>query len=306
MIQQLSAILFILLPLFVGFCISFSNKKYMIALNRIINFTVNIILLLIGVSLSHLSNANIALIKIPIYAAIFLCITLIVNGFCIAIFDKYFPWKHLQQSESCEKTNSFIWQDTVKQLGIVAIGWSLGKLFPPLISLMEGAINYLLMLLLLLIGIQLRSSGIKLHQVLLNKRGVVLAILSVIATLIGAIIAGMIIGIPILQSLALGSGFGWYSLSGSVLTHAYGAFWGTVALLNDLGREIFALIFIPTLMKRYPSVAISTGGATAIDFTLPTILRSGGVMAVPFAVSYSFIINVLSPILMIVFSGKVI
>ena len=306
MTQQLTSIFFILLPLFVGFCISLSNKKYIIALNRIINFIVNIILLLIGVSLSQLSNTDISLIKIPLYASIFLCITLVANGFCIAIFDKYFPWEYLQKSESHEKTSYFIWQDTVKQLLIVAIGWLLGKLFPSITYLMEGAINYLLMLLLLLIGIQLRSSGIKIHQVLLNKRGVVLAILSIIATLIGAIIAGMIIEIPIFQSLALGSGFGWYSLSGSVLTHAYGAFWGTVALLNDLGREIFALIFIPTLMKRYPSVAISTGGATALDLTLPTILRSGGVMAAPFAVSYSFIINVLSPILMIIFSGRVV
>ena len=40
----------------------------------------------------------------------------------------------------------------------------------------------------------------------------------------------------------MSSGYGWYSLSGIVITSAYGAQWGSVALLNDLLRELFALL----------------------------------------------------------------
>ena len=45
--------------------------------------------------------------------------------------------------------------------------------------------------------------------------------------------------------LALASGFGWYSLSAIVMTDAYGAVWGSVALFNDLLREFVALACIP-------------------------------------------------------------
>jgi uncharacterized membrane protein YbjE (DUF340 family) len=104
------------------------------------------------------------------------------------------------------------------------------------------------------------------------------------------------------KGLALASGFGWYSLSGIVMTEAYGPVWGSVALLNDLAREFFALAFIPMLMRRHPSAAVGVGGATSLDFTLPVIQSSGGLAVVPLAISFGFIINVLAPVLMVVFS----
>ena len=104
------------------------------------------------------------------------------------------------------------------------------------------------------------------------------------------------------KGLALSSGYGWYSLSGIVMTAAYGPVWGSVALVNDLAREFFALVFIPLLMRQHPSAAVGSGGATSLDFTLPVIQSSGGIEAVPLAISFGFIVNVVSPILMVVFS----
>ena len=109
--------------------------------------------------------------------------------------------------------------------------------------------------------------------------------------------------IALAQGLAMSSGYGWYSLSGIVITSAYGAQWGSVALLNDLLRELFALLFIPMIMRRFPSAAVGIGGATSLDFTLPVIQQSGGLAAVPVAISFGFIVNVVSPILMVVFSA---
>lgn len=87
------------------------------------------------------------------------------------------------------------------------------------------------------------------------------------------------------------------------MTSAYGAQWGSVALLNDLLRELFALIFIPMLMRRFPSAAVGVGGATSLDFTLPVIQQAGGLAVVPVAISFGFIVNVLSPFLMVVFAA---
>ncbi|ECE0941662.1 DUF340 domain-containing protein, partial [Salmonella enterica subsp. enterica] len=84
---------------------------------------------------------------------------------------------------------------------------------------------------------------------------------------------------------------------------AYGAVWGSVALLNDLLREFMALLFIPTLIGKYPTTAVGLGGVTTMDFTLPIIQSSGGNEVVPLAMSFGFLVNIISPVLMVVFSS---
>ena len=106
-----------------------------------------------------------------------------------------------------------------------------------------------------------------------------------------------------LSGMTLALGFGWYSLSAIVMTDAYGAIWGSVALFNDLIREFFALIFIPVFMRKYPSASVGLGGATSLDFTLPIIQQSGGLKVVSLAISFGFIINIVAPVLMVLFSS---
>jgi hypothetical protein len=138
---------------------------------------------------------------------------------------------------------------------------------------------------------------------LINKRGVQTSVLITLSGLCGGLLfAALLPDVSWSKGLALASGFGWYSLSGIVMTEAYGPVWGSVALLNDLAREFFALAFIPMLMRRHPSAAVGVGGATSLDFTLPVIQSSGGLAVVPLAISFGFIINVLAPVLMVVFS----
>ena len=157
---------------------------------------------------------------------------------------------------------------------------------------------------MLLVGVQLGSSGITLRKVLINRRGVETFVLITVSGLIGgALFALLMPGVKLTQGLALASGFGWYSLSGIVMTGAYGPIWGSVALVNDLAREFFALMFIPLLMRRHPSAAVGVGGATSLDFTLPVIQNSGGLAVVPLAISYGFVINVAAPFLMVFFSS---
>ena len=54
-------------------------------------------------------------------------------------------------------------------------------------------------------------------------------------------------------------------------------------------------------MRRHPSAAIGYGGATALDFTLPVIQKSGGITVVPVAIVSGFILSLLGPILILGF-----
>ena len=79
------------------------------------------------------------------------------------------------------------------------------------------------------------------------------------------------------ECMAVGSGFGYYSLSSIFITEYKGAQLGTIALLSNIIREIIALLFAPFFAKYFGKLSpISVGGATTMDTTLPIILRFSG------------------------------
>ena len=77
--------------------------------------------------------------------------------------------------------------------------------------------------------------------------------------------------------MAVGAGFGYYSLSGILITGSKGAELGTVALLSNIIRELLTLLGAPLLARWFGSLApIAAGGATTADTTLPVITRTCG------------------------------
>ena len=81
----------------------------------------------------------------------------------------------------------------------------------------------------------------------------------------------------ILTSLAVGAGFGYYSLSSIFIADLRGPELATIALLCNVMREIFTLLAAP-LVARWcgPLAAVSIGGATTFDTTLPVITQAAG------------------------------
>lgn len=77
--------------------------------------------------------------------------------------------------------------------------------------------------------------------------------------------------------MAVGAGFGYYSLSSIIITEYKNAELGTIALLSNIMREIIALLAAPFLVRFFGKLApISVGGATTMDTTLPIITRCSG------------------------------
>ena len=76
---------------------------------------------------------------------------------------------------------------------------------------------------------------------------------------------------------AVGAGFGYYSLSSIFIADFRGAELGTVALLCNVMRELFTLLAAPLVARWFgPLAAVSIGGATTFDTTLPIITQSAG------------------------------
>jgi len=101
---------------------------------------------------------------------------------------------------------------------------------------------------------------------------------TVVGTYLGVILFSMFINnMPLSDLLAIGSGFGYYSLSSIYITELRGEMLGTIALLVNIVREIVALLFVPLIAKYFGKIApIATAGATSMDTCLPIITANVG------------------------------
>ena len=300
--QSLVTLVLVLMPMFIGFAIPSHPTMTKLA-DKGLSYLVFIILALIGIELSQVEGLGSQIGEIALYVTILSILTIASGLFALMLFDRLRPW-HAKKPSVKSKEHRVSIRGSLAQVICVVIGMVIGYFLPDNYMPPENTMTVMLMILILLVGIGLKGSGITLKEVLLNKRGVEMSVIFTLAVLVGGLIFALIFSeVSWTKGLALASGFGWYSLSAIVMTDAYGAVWGSVALFNDLVREFFALIFIPVFMRKYPSAAVGLGGATSLDFTLPIIQQSGGLKVVPLAISFGFIINIVSPVLMVVFSA---
>ena len=112
----------------------------------------------------------------------------------------------------------------------------------------------------------------------LDPRLALLPVMTAVGTLAGAALATPLLPpLAVTDMLAVGSGFGYYSLSSIFIADFRGAELGTVALLCNVMREIFTLL-AARLVARWcgPLAAVSIGGATTFDTTLPVITQAAG------------------------------
>ncbi|CND91898.1 putative surface protein [Yersinia nurmii] len=296
-----SGLLIILLPLIIGYLIPLSRKSLIQAINRLLSWMVYVILFFMGISLAFLENLSANLLLIFQYASVcFICI-LSANLLALFLLEHKRPWKNTHRQEALP-SRLHMALESLKLCGVVIIGFLLGLTeWPPLQFAAQGS-ELALIFLLFLVGIQLRNSGMTLRQIVLNRRGTLVAIVVAVSALAGGALAALCLGLPLKTGLAIASGYGWYSLSGILLTDAFGPVIGSAAFFNDLARELVAIMLIPTLVRRSRSTALGLCGATSMDFTLPVLQRSGGLEMVPAAIVHGFLLSLLAPVLIALFS----
>ena len=138
---------------------------------------------------------------------------------------------------------------------------------------------------------------------MLNPRLYLLPFATIAGTLVGcAAISWLLPSRSLFDIMAVGSGFGYYSLSSIFITEYKGPQLGTVALLSNIIREITALLLAPLLVKYFGRLApISVGGATTMDTTLPIIMRFSGKEFAVVAIFHGFVLDLSVPILVSLF-----
>lgn len=161
-----------------------------------------------------------------------------------------------------------------------------------------------LALLMLCVGIGVGSDlGALRNLRTLDSRLLLLPLVTIFGTLAGCAVLGFLMPwrtIP--ETLAVGSGFGYYSLSSIFITQYKGPELGTVALLANISREIITLLGAPLLLKLSgPLAPISSGGATSMDTTLPIISNVSGKEFVILSIYHGFTVDFSVPFLVTFF-----
>lgn len=195
----------------------------------------------------------------------------------------------------CEMKGSLI----IVGFFILGIAAGLSGMVPE--SIIDGDLTfYALCALLLCVGIGIGSDrNIVTKFKSLDVRMALLPLGTELGTFAGSLVVSFILsGRSPLDCLAVGSGFGYYSLSSIFITEYKGAELGTIALLANIIREMVTLLLSPVLAKVFgPLAPISSGGVTSMDTTLPIIMASSGEQYSAVSIFHGFILDFSIPFL---------
>ena len=157
----------------------------------------------------------------------------------------------------------------------VGLGWL--DWMPACLSGSDAAL-YMLYALMFSVGMGVGADG-RLREILRTLRPRILLVpaATTAGTFAGVALASLFLSYSLSECLAVGAGFGYYSLSSIVITQYKGAELGAVALISNILREIFTLVGASLLVRWCGRLApVCAGGCTTSDTSLPCIVRFAG------------------------------
>lgn len=159
--------------------------------------------------------------------------------------------------------------------------------------------SYALYVLMFLVGVSV-GSDTKAFKII--KKVKLRILLVPLTTIVGTAI-GMIVIYPFLPMMdftdtqAIGSGYGYYSLSSILIAEMRTETLGVIALLANVIREILTLVLAPLLAKTGKLSPIVAAGATSMDTTLPVITKYVGKDYAVISVFHGTVLTILVPVI---------
>ncbi len=157
-----------------------------------------------------------------------------------------------------------------------------------------------LYILMILVGASLGSDPGALEILKKTRAGfIIVPIIVIIGSIGGSMLTSLLINnVDGANGMAVGAGFGYYSLSAIFIGKISGGEMGVIALLANIFREVITLIAAPFMVRWFGKLgAIASAGATAMDTTLPVIIRSTGKEYAVISIFSGIVLSVLVPVL---------
>lgn len=287
----------ILLALMLGWGFGkFAAVSIKTKLIKSITYLIWLLLIAIGFQFAEvLANPQVGF-KVLMHAVIYASILSLVTFAFL-----YRGQKNIQQGRSASRSFKDIFspiKECLIAMLMVLLGVGVYLLFDQQVSSATLSSN-LLYILIFLIGVDL--STIKIQS--LTKKHFAVPSIAILAMLVSALLVSAFTDYHFITLMMIGSGFGWFSLSGSLVATLSNAELGSFALLTDLMREFYAIGLLYLLGQRMPYPVIGVCGATSMDSTLPFVKKNCSQLEVQIAIFSGFVLTLLAPFLIVLFAS---
>lgn len=289
-----------------GVCGYFLRKLVLPDVMVVITWLVYALLLFLGVEvgandvlMSSLGSIGIAGIIIAVVSTLGSCVCAMLLG----------HWAGKEMSKGVETVNSSIeksgspLKSSMVVLTFFVVGICLGcfRVFPD--DNVRDMSYGVLCVMLFCVGFGLGRKPAMLKRFSsLSPRLMLLPMATILGTVIACVLLSFFVNYSMASVLAIGSGFGYYSLSSILISQSIGTEAGTIALLCNIARELMVLLGAPLLLRLFgPLAPISAGGATTMDSTLPVIMRTLGEDFVLLSMFHGFLVDFSVPFLVTFF-----
>lgn len=188
-------------------------------------------------------------------------------------------------------------------LGTIVVGMALGYAFLDVSAklLLDDTLMAALDFMGFVAGIEIGSNRSLLKRICTPKNmalAVALPLGTVIGSLGGAYFSHFVTGIGATDSVLVGSGLGWYSLSSVIISTMHSTELGTIAFFANMLREVSSFVLIPILARWHKLICIAPGGAGTMDSLLPLVIKAAGMHAAMFSFINGLILSLLVPVLL--------
>ncbi|MEM3596746.1 MAG: lysine exporter LysO family protein [Candidatus Bathyarchaeia archaeon] len=116
-----------------------------------------------------------------------------------------------------------------------------------------------------------------------------------LGSILGGLLGGLILKLDLVASMGVCAGYGWYTLAGPLAGQLFGVEWAALGFTVNFLREIATITTISLTSKIDKYAPVAMGGATAMDTTLPVIVRYCGQDTLITAFSSGFILTLIAP-----------
>ena len=252
---------------------------------------------------ARLGSDALLLDQLPVLGVTALCISFcctVGSALCLAAAKNFFPARPVPAQPKGGDSFSPL-RGSLRILFFFSLGIILAyySVLPVWIS-HSGLATYALYLLVFTVGIGL-GADIGAFRIVRDVHVKILAapLLIIAGTFAGSITAWILLpGVGLRDTLCVGLGLGYYSLSSILIENSGNSALASVALLANIMREIMALLGTPLLVRFCGGLApVGAAGATAMDTTLPVIARFSGEHFAVIAVFSGMVLTLLVPFL---------
>ncbi|MFA6983720.1 MAG: lysine exporter LysO family protein, partial [Sedimentibacter sp.] len=210
----------------------------------------------------------------------------------------------LFKDEEDKKGSSLVWIMPVS----IIIGLIAGVLLRSIITSWVTDLFFTIALIVLYICVGISQGANKevfVYLRLIGFRIILIPAAILFGSLIGGIVSGIILRLPLHISTTAAAGMSFYSITGAYMTQQYGIEIGTYGFIVNIMREFLTVLTMPLLIKISPGALIAGGAAGDMDTMLAPITKFVGLrlslVTLLTGMILTFVVPILLPFVSIIF-----